>query len=134
MAEETTLEEDLHRLVDDLLPFAEKMLRKDRESLPFGGHVKASGEIVWEGAYDGDELPISQNLIDLLHETHKDMAKRHLIRACAVIYDVRTIPLGNQGSKTPSVPPRIQGMVVPSDLFSPTISIFSESLSLSRAT
>ncbi|KQY51924.1 hypothetical protein [Lysobacter sp. Root494] len=94
MVETSLLAEELHRLVDDLLPFAEKMLRQHREFLPFGGHVKADGEIVWEGAYNGEELPLSQDLIDLLHESHRKMASRHLIRACAVIYDIRAIPPG----------------------------------------
>jgi hypothetical protein len=94
MVETSPLTEELHRLVDDLLPFAEKMLRQHREFLPFGGHVKADGEIVWEGAYNGDELPLSQDLIDLLHESHRKMAGQHLIRACAVVYDIRTIPPG----------------------------------------
>ena len=94
MVEVASLEEDLHRLVDDLLPFAEKMLREHREFLPFGGHMKPGGEIVWEGAYDGEELPSSQDLIDLLHESHRKLAGEHLIKACAVLYDIRTVPLG----------------------------------------
>jgi hypothetical protein len=94
MVETSPLAEELHRLIDDLLPFAEKMLRENREFLPFGGHVKADGEIVWEGACNGDELPLSQDLIDLLHESHRNMANQHLIKACAVVYDIRTIPLG----------------------------------------
>jgi hypothetical protein len=89
-----SLTEELHRLVDDLLPFAEKMLRKHKEFLPFGGYMKPDGEIVWEGAYNGDELPLSQDLIDILHDSHRAMAEQHLIKACAVLYDIRTIPLG----------------------------------------
>jgi hypothetical protein len=94
MADTSSIADDLHRLVDDLLPFAEKMLRKYREFLPFGGYVKPGGEIAWEGAYNGDELPLSQDLIDLLHDGHRKMAAEHLIKACAVLYDIRTIPLG----------------------------------------
>ena len=89
-----SLTEDLHRLVDDLLPFAEKMLREHKEFLPFGGHMKPDGEIVWEGAYNGDDLPLSQDLIDILHDSHRVMAEQHLIKACAVLYDIRTIPPG----------------------------------------
>lgn len=94
MVEAASLAEDLHRLVDDLLPFAEKMLRQHKEFLPFGGHMKPDGEIVWEGAYNGDELPLSQDLIDMLHESHRKMAAEHVIKACAVLYDIRTVPLG----------------------------------------
>ena len=89
-----SLTEDLHRLVDDLLPFAEKMLREHKEFLPFGGHMKPDGEIVWEGASNGEELPLSQDLIDILHDSHRAMAAQHLIKACAVLYDIRTTPPG----------------------------------------
>ena len=103
MVETSPPAEELHRLVDDLLPFAEKMLRQHREFLPFGGHIKADGEIVWEGAYNGEELPLSQDLIDLLHESHRKMADQHLIRACAVVYDIRTIPPGKSKKKQDAI-------------------------------
>jgi hypothetical protein len=61
---------DVEALMNDLLPFAEKMLREHKEFLPFGGHMKLDGTIVWEGAHDGREHPPSQDLIDLLLETH----------------------------------------------------------------
>jgi hypothetical protein len=94
MAETAQELEDVDALINDLLPFAEKMLRKNREFLPFGGRIKTDGEIVWEGAYDGDELPLSQNLIDILHGSHRRLAGNHELRACAVVYDIRTIPPG----------------------------------------
>jgi len=87
-------EEDVVALLDDLLPFAHKMLRKHREFLPFGGYTKVDGTIVWEGAYDGEERPLSQDLIDMLHESHRQKAACDEIRACAVVYDIRTIPRG----------------------------------------
>src|SRR3546814_40230 len=76
-----SLTEELHRLVDDLLPFAEKMLREHKEFLPFGGHMKPDGEVVWEGAYNGEELPLSQDLIDMLHESNRSMPRQHLRKA-----------------------------------------------------
>ncbi|WP_457095885.1 hypothetical protein [Lysobacter sp. P5_B9] len=86
--------EDIETLLNDLVPFAEKMLREHREFLPFGGHIKPSGEMVLDGAYNGDGLPLSQDLIDILHGSFKEKAEKHELRACAVVYDIRTIPPG----------------------------------------
>lgn len=83
---------DVESLILDLRPFAEKMLKQHREFLPFGGYIKSDGEIVWEGAYDGDEMPLSQSLIDILHDSHRAKAANREIIACAVVYDIRTIP------------------------------------------
>jgi len=94
MAETPSEVEDVEALLNDLLPFAHKMLVKNREFLPFGGYTKPDGTIVWEGAYDGDDLPLSQNLIDILHDSHRSLAARHEVKVCAVVYDIRTIPRG----------------------------------------
>jgi hypothetical protein len=94
MVESSQNLDDIDDLLNDLLPFAEKMLRKAREFLPFGAITKPDGQIVWEGAYDGDDLPLSQDLIDILNESHKRMADGHELRACAVVYDIRTTPPG----------------------------------------
>jgi hypothetical protein len=80
-------------LLGDLLPFVHKMLRKHRTFLPFGARMGSDGVIAWEGAYDGDEATPRQ-LIDMVHESHLAMAARQEIRACAVAYDIRTIPRG----------------------------------------
>ena len=81
-------------LLDSLLPFAEKMLREHREFLPFGGSMKHDGKIIHEGAYNGSEQPPSQELIDLLRKAHQQAAQEKRLRACATIYDIRTIPPG----------------------------------------
>ncbi len=57
---------DAQALVDEFIVFAEKLLRDHGEYYPFGGHMKADGRIVWEGASDGTEQPRSQPLIEIL--------------------------------------------------------------------
>ena len=85
---------DAEVLLAELLPFAEKMLREHGEFFPFGGRMNRDGEIVWEGASNGQDRPISQDLISLLRNGHRDVADRGLIRASAIVYDVRIVPPG----------------------------------------
>jgi hypothetical protein len=89
-----TPKEECEKLMDSLLPFAEKMLREHGEFHPFGGAMKPDGEIIHHGAYTGTELPKGQELVDLLTEAfHQSAAKGEYI-ATAVVYDIRTIPPG----------------------------------------
>lgn len=71
-----------------------RMLQKHREFFPFGGHMTADGAITFEGAYNGTEHPASNDLIELLRQAHRRDAVTQKLRACATIYDIRTIPPG----------------------------------------
>ena len=85
---------DLNQLLNSLLPFAKRMLAEHGEFYPFGSTMKPNGEIVAVGAYDGDEHPPSQNLIDFMTQAFSQQAKTGQLRAAAICYDVRTIPPG----------------------------------------
>jgi hypothetical protein len=85
---------DAEALLAQLLPFAEKMLREHGEFLPFGGRLNSDGEIVWEGASDGQEHPHSQDLLTLLRDEHSKLAGSGKIKASAILYDVRIVPPG----------------------------------------
>jgi hypothetical protein len=89
-----TLKEDCEKLMNELLPFAEKMLREHAEFHPFGGAMKPDGEIVHHGAYTGTELPKGQELVDLLTEAFYQSAAKGEYIATAIVYDIRTIPPG----------------------------------------
>ena len=93
---------DVQALLDDLIPFACQMLSEEGEFLPFGACTNSDGSIVWEGASNGDELPLSRELIDILHNTHRKLAATHEIRACAVVYDIRAVPPG-KGEKQDAI-------------------------------
>ena len=54
----------------------------------------ADGTITHEGAYNGTEQPPSQELIDLLRQAHQKSARAKTLRACATVYDIRTVPPG----------------------------------------
>jgi len=87
-----TPKEDCEKLMNELLPFAEKTLREHGEFHPFGGAMKPNGEIVHHGAYTGTELPKGQELVDLLMEAfHQSVAKGEYI-ATAIVYNIRTSP------------------------------------------
>jgi hypothetical protein len=86
---------DLNQLLSALLPFAEQMLAKHGEFLPFAMAMKPNGEIEAVGAYDGDEHPPPQTLIELTTLAFKQQAREGQIRAAGICYDVRTVPPGH---------------------------------------
>jgi hypothetical protein len=90
------------QLLNEVLPFAKKMLSEHGEFYPFGASMKPDGEIVIAGASDGREHPPSQPLIDILRQSFHADAKSGAIIASATVYDVRTIPPGAT-SKTDAV-------------------------------
>ncbi|MCU1332690.1 MAG: hypothetical protein JWM08_1682 [Candidatus Angelobacter sp.] len=86
---------ELDALFNTLLPFAQKMLQKYGEFLPFGAIMSSSGEIRDVGAsIEGDDYPTSQPLLDLLTETFKTQAAKGELRAAGICYDVLTVPPG----------------------------------------
>ena len=74
MADTNQQIKDIEALVSSLLSFAEKMLTEHREFLPFGGRTEPDGEIVWEGAQNENEMPLSADLIAILDDKHRDLA------------------------------------------------------------
>ena len=82
--------------MNELMPFAEKMLSKHREFHPFGGTMSVDGEIAYAAGYTGEEHPPAQELIDTLEDGFRDGAKRHAYKATGIVVDVRTIPPGKK--------------------------------------
>ena len=78
------------------------MLSKHGEFYPFGSAMSTDGEIEAHAAYDGDEQPPSQQLIDLLTQGFRQQARSGKIRAAAICCDVRTIPPG-RSEKTDAI-------------------------------
>lgn len=87
-----TAKDDAQSLVDELMPFAKRMLGEYREFMPYGGHMKLDGEIVYEGATTGEKRSKSQPLIDNLRDAHREQARVGSIRAACIVYDMRIIP------------------------------------------
>ncbi len=93
---------DLNQLLSSVLPFAEQMLTKHRGFIPYGWTMSSDGKIAAVAGYTGVEQPNSQDIIHLLKGTFHLQAKNGTIKACALAYDIRTIPPG-QTQKTDAI-------------------------------
>jgi hypothetical protein len=92
----------LEELLASALPFAETMLTKHGEFFPYGATMTPDGKIAAVGGSTGDESPKSVEVIALLKEGYRKDGASGKIMACALVYDVRTIPPG-QTEKTDAV-------------------------------
>lgn len=81
---------DCEKLMNALLPLADKMLQDHGQFYPYGGYMKPSGEIVEVGAQDEDtDYPKSQDLLHVLRDSFSDMGKSGGCRATALVFDAR---------------------------------------------
>lgn len=77
------------KLMDSVLPIAEKLLTEHGEFFPYGGAMTPEGNIVNVAAYDGDEHPPYLKVIDMLHKAFHTAAKNKEYKTTALVYDVR---------------------------------------------
>ena len=91
-----TPKEECEELMNALVPFAQQMLSKHREFLPFGGTMSVDGKIANSMSSTGEERPTSQALIDLLEDGFREGAKKRLYKATAIVVDILTIPPGKK--------------------------------------
>jgi hypothetical protein len=101
-SDERSQKHDLEQLLSAVMPFAEQMLMKYGEFIPYGSTVNGDGKIAAVGGDTGDQHPKSQETIDLLRGAFRRQAQAGTIVACALVYDIRTIPPG-QSKKTDAV-------------------------------
>lgn len=81
---------DCQTLMNSVLPFAEQTLSRYGEFLPFGGATKLDGEFVSIAGTDGQEHPLSGDLIRLIKDGFREAAGKGEVKATALVYDVRT--------------------------------------------
>lgn len=89
-------------LMNAALPFAEQMLQKHGEFLPYGAALKANGEIASVAGYDGREQPPSNDIIRLLKDGFVKAARSGEYKATALVYDVRVV-LPSTGKKSDAI-------------------------------
>ena len=89
--------------MNSLLPLAHQMLNEYREFYPYGGYMDRDGAICHVGVKDPDtDHPKSQDMIDTLESTFREMAREKKCRAVAVIADVRVTSPGSD-TKTDAI-------------------------------
>jgi hypothetical protein len=89
-----TPEDEATDLMNMLVSFAEQMLRKHGEFYPYGGAMAPDGTMTMVGAWNGEEHPESQALIDLMEKAFREETRQGKYKATAIVYDVRTLPPG----------------------------------------
>ena len=92
--------QDSERLMNAVLPLAEKMLRQYGEFYPYGGYMKSDGTIVDVGAEDPDtDRPKSKDLVYVLRSSFREMAGTNQCKAVAIVLDVAvSLPESNRKS------------------------------------
>src|SRR5205085_10316511 len=92
--------QESEKLMNAVLPLAEKMLRQYGEFYPYGGYMKPDGTIVDAGGDDPDtNRPRSKDLIYVLRSSFREMASKKQCKAVAVVFDVAVnVPNSNQKS------------------------------------
>jgi len=81
--------DEAQQLMDSVLPFAEQMLNKHGEFVPYGGAMKSNGEIISVAGTDGEEQPKSTDIIQILQDGFRNEAENGNYKATAIVYDVR---------------------------------------------
>jgi hypothetical protein len=89
-------------LLNEAMPFAEKMLREHGEFYPYGYEMNATGDIKLVAGYTGTDHPKSQTIIDLLVEGFKQDAAANKVKATALVYDMLVVPPGTS-AKTDAI-------------------------------
>ena len=87
---------ECEKVMNSVLPFAEEMLTKHREFLPFGGTMSADGEIAQMAGWANDEYPPSAEVIDVLERGFRAGAQAGDYKATALVYDILTTPPGKE--------------------------------------
>jgi hypothetical protein len=93
---------DCEALMSAVLPFAEKLLQEQGEFFPYGGALKADGQLASVAGYDGREQPPSSEIIRLIKQGFVEGAKSGEYVATALIYDVR-VTLPSTGQKSDAI-------------------------------
>jgi len=91
--------QEAEKLMNEMLPVAEKMLRQHGEFFPYGGYMKPTGEIVHVGAKDPNtDRPKSKELIGILQDSFRTMVKNKECDVTAMVFDV-VVPIPSSNRK-----------------------------------
>jgi len=88
---------DCEALMNDLLPFAHRMLREHGAFHPFGGTISREGDITQVGAYTGEEYPPGTDLREVMRRSFR--AGADALETTAIVCDVRITPPGEDAPR-----------------------------------
>lgn len=87
---------EAEKLMNELFPLAEKMLREYGEFYPYGGYMKPDGDIVEVGVESPKtDYPKSQGLISVLRDAFREQARRGECKCAALFFEVTVTPPGS---------------------------------------
>jgi len=88
---------DCEKLMNAVLPLAERILSQFGEFYPYGAYMKPNGEIAHAGTGDEDtDHPKSKDLLYVLRDSFSEMAATGACKATAIVFDVRVVPPGTE--------------------------------------
>jgi hypothetical protein len=95
--------QESEKLMNKMLPLAERMLRQYGEFHPYGGYMKPDGTIVDVGADDSDtDFPKSKDSIYVLRSSFQEMAHSKKCKAVAIVFDV-VVNLASSNRKSDAI-------------------------------
>lgn len=97
-----TSKQDVEEIMNAWIVFAKGMLAEHGEFYPYGAAMKFDGEIVSVAGDTGEEMPPSQEMIEILTNGFQQAAAKGEYKATALFYDVR-IMLPNSTKETDAI-------------------------------
>jgi hypothetical protein len=101
------IKKDIQKLIDYSVGFADKMLSDNQEFYPFAVTVNLDGNLVMNSQFDGDDHPLSQDIIDRLQPLLDNQLGKQECRAYALTCDVR-VQKDNASAKTDAISVKIK--------------------------
>jgi hypothetical protein len=89
-----TPKEECEVLMNALMPFAQKMLAKNRAFLPFGASMSATGQVAAAMGAPTNEHADANELISTLEQGFRDGAKKGQLKATGIAVDIKIVPPG----------------------------------------
>jgi hypothetical protein len=81
------------KLLNQVLPLAETMLRRFGEFYPYGGYLTAEDQVVEIGIQDADsEFPKARKMLETLQRSLREVAKTPTCKAVAIVLYVAVTP------------------------------------------
>jgi hypothetical protein len=94
--------QDIQTIIQKSFPLIEELLKVQGEFYPVATVMNFDGTVSSIGAFDGDDYPLSKNVITNLKKTLQANFEKKNYKAIAIFYDVKTTD-PNTNEKTDAV-------------------------------